>query len=197
MYVVWHCFESCILLVEPQCYNAQKNAYCIRDISTVFTNLHIFKLAVFFNSFFFIFCVKKKDTECLSPYIDIAMSDLFLLTEYYLINWNVQWEATDEWTSVPLSTRCSDNSHELSKHKAHWSHFKKFSLYVIYRLVKTATNYTPHVNFTGSFFEAYLSNSVTSYMAFSEKQFFVVTKYVLQTTGTVVVPSDSFNPLEH
>jgi len=56
------------------------NAYCIHDISTVLTNLHIFKLAMFFNSFFFFFSVlgKKKDTECLSPYIDIAMSNLFL-----------------------------------------------------------------------------------------------------------------------
>jgi hypothetical protein len=32
-------------------------------IGAVFTNSHIFKLAIFFNSFL-LFCVKKKDTEC-------------------------------------------------------------------------------------------------------------------------------------
>jgi hypothetical protein len=30
-------------------------------------------------------------------------------------------------------------------------------------------------------------------MAFSKKQFFIVTKCALQTTGTVVAPSSSFN----
>jgi uncharacterized membrane protein len=30
-------------------------------------------------------------------------------------------------------------------------------------------------------------------MAFSKKQFFIVTKSALQTTGTVVVPSSPFN----
>jgi hypothetical protein len=166
------------------------NAYCIHDINTVFTDLHIFTLAMFFHSFFFS-VLKKKYRECLSPYIDIAMSDLFLLSAYYLINWNVQWEATDEWTSVPLSTRCSDNSHELSKHKVHWSHFKNLPLNIIYRLVKTATNYTPDINFTIHS----LRHIWVSYFLhgnFKETDF-IVTKFALQTTDTVVVPSSCFN----